>query len=216
MIIGFYIEMGIWLRSRAKRLFFLSLALFIAAAVIGHLYFVAHPEMAQKAFAQLREILAQKINLEARGWELFIQILFNNLRAGLLMLLFGLIPFLFLPVIGIAVNGLQMGLVSSVSMIQGKDVGRIFLFGFLPHGILEIPAILLSGSLGLYLSIQILKKIFPPQQISLFGPNRDSSTFVQILKRTFLAWAAVVLPLLIAAALIEAFLTPVLIETFLK
>jgi stage II sporulation protein M len=216
MIIGFYKELGSWLKSSTMRLFILSLGLFIAAAVLGHLYFVSHPETAQKAFSQLAEILAQKINLEARGWELFTQILLNNLRAGVLFLLFGLIPFLFLPVIGIAANGLQMGLVSSVSMIQGKAVGRIFLFGILPHGIIEIPAILMAGSLGLYLSIQVLKKIFRPRQINLFRPQQDSPPFRQILKRTVLAWAAVVFPLLIAAAMIEAFLTPRLIEAFLK
>ena len=216
MILRFYKEMGSWLRIKASRLFLLSLALFITAEVLGHLYFVAHPVMAQKAIVQLKEILAQKINLEARGWELFIQILYNNLRAGMLLFLFGLIPFLFIPVIGIAANGLQMGLVSSISMIQGKAASRIFLFGILPHGIIEIPAFLLAGSLGLHLSIQILKKIFRPQQTSLFDPRQASPPFTDILKQTFMAWAAVVFPLLIAAALIEAFLTPILIETFLK
>jgi stage II sporulation protein M len=196
-----------WLRRRTLRFFLFSLCLFLLVGVLSHFFFVSNPVLAREAYTKLTEILSQKINLEATGWTLFSQILLNNLRAGALFLLLGLVPFLFIPAIGIAANGMQMGLVSSITLIEGKSVGKVFLFGILPHGILEIPAVLLAGALGLHMSLFILKKIFMPQA--------DSIPFFQTLKKTVLIWMAVVLPLLIAAAFIESFVTPSLIKSFL-
>lgn len=207
MISEFYKKMWTWLRANIRRLFLVSFGLFIGAAVISHIYFSAHPDLASKAFTRLAEILAQKISPDASGFELFFQILLNNLRAGTLFLLFGFIPFLFIPLVGIFINGIQIGLVSSVTLIQGKSLAKVFFLGILPHGIFEIPAILLANTLGLYVSIQILKKIM--------DFDKEKIPLVQTVKKTAVVWAAVVIPLVIMGALIEAFITPFLISALM-
>lgn len=207
MVSDFYKRMWTWLRSKFLRLFLVSLSLFFGAALISHFYFSAHPGLASKAFARLAEILAQRISPDATGFELFLQILLNNLRAGTLFLLLGFVPFLFIPAFGICINGIQIGLVSSVTIIEGKSLFKVLIFGILPHGIFEIPAILLANTLGLYISIQILKKIM--------DFDKEKIPFLETVKKTAAAWAVVVIPLIIVGALIEAFLTPILINTFI-
>ena len=78
--------------------------------------------------------------------------------------------------------------------------GWKFVLGFvLPHGIFEIPAILLSGALILPLGARFA------------APNTGGSIFEDLV-RSLADWAkimlAVIIPLLLLASLVEALLTP--------
>ena len=207
MLPDFYKRQWNWIHRKAHRLFLFSLGLFMVAALVSHYYFARHPALALKAFTRLSEILSQKISPDAAGFDLFFQIFLNNLQAGTLFFLLGFIPFLFIPAAGILVNGIQIGLVSSVTLIQGKPLAKVFLFGILPHGLFEIPALLFACTLGLYISIQILKKVL--------DLDKEKIPFVRIMTKTAAVWATVVLPLIVAGAMIEAFITPLLIKAFL-
>ncbi|MCQ6563687.1 stage II sporulation protein M [Paenibacillus mendelii] len=81
------------------------------------------------------------------GFMVFI--FFNNVIKSILVMylgaLFGIIPILFL-----AVNGMILGYFVSQAAAQGGDVlFTIVVKGLLPHGILEIPAILIACAYGM-------------------------------------------------------------------
>jgi stage II sporulation protein M len=91
-----------------------------------------------------------------------------------------------------------------------------FLTLILPHGIIEIPTMIFVAGFSLYLSSQMTKRLFrkwPQLTIradELFKfisqddlPDRQEA-FVDILQM----FAVVILPLVLIAALIETFITP--------
>ena len=73
----------------------------------------------------------------------------------------------------------------------------------LPHGIFEIPALILAGMFGLLLGEELWKE--------LHGTG-DAISAAQQYGKLFLAY---VLPLLGIAAIIEGFITPEIIQLFI-
>src|SRR5262249_57470980 len=92
-------------------------------------------------------------------------------------------------------NGLGMGALGAVFL--QADQGLAFATGILPHGVLEIPAMLLGGASGLMLG-QALIQARPWSRIDeLIRRGADA---------LFLVWGCV--PLLAVAALLEAAVAP--------
>lgn len=118
-------------------------------------------------------------------------ILYNNLRVAVINLLLGIT--LFVPFMIIAFNGFIVGLFIS----YGNYVETAILI--LPHGIIEIPAIVISGALGLDIGIAALKKYILKKEIHL------KEVFVKNISR--FKWVVV---MLIVAALVESYLTTTL------
>ncbi|MFN2149024.1 MAG: stage II sporulation protein M [Anaerolineales bacterium] len=127
------------------------------------------------------------------------RILFINVRALLLATLFGIFTFGVLAVILLMVPIGLSGYLAGNLALAGKSPLLFFAALILPHGILEIPAAILSGAAILQLGL------------ALISLPRGSSLGEGWIK-AFAGWArinlGIVLPLLIGAALIEALLTP--------
>ena len=70
----------------------------------------------------------------------------------------------------------------------------------LPHGIFEIPAFILAGALGILLAQSLTAEWYG---------GADTSAEAKKLARIFLLY---VLPLVVIAACVEAFITPVIIQ----
>lgn len=105
---------------------------------------------------------------------------------------FGLIPILF-----IAGNGLILGLVASQ---VSKEQGIVFvLAALLPHGIIEVPMVLVSAGLGLRLGYFMY--------LSLQGRKMDLRyELIESLR----IYVRIIMPLLFIAAVIETFITPLI------
>jgi len=204
----FYREEWKWFKEKYLKIFILVLIVFISIALLSHLILVKNPEQAQKKLADLAKNLLKKIPLHASGFKLCFAIFVNNSKVSLLSILFGLIPFIFLPILSATANGFSVGVISSASYIKGFDFG-FFLIALGPHGAFELPAILYAVSIGVYLSFQVSKRI-------LFGPDNSDEPFLLLLKRIFKTWVGVIIPLLLVAAIIEAFVTPYLVKIFLE
>lgn len=132
--------------------------------------------------------------------ELAFLLLKNNATASFVIYATGLLP-IFLPAIMIiAANGALAGVVFSVLKTSGEGIFLPFLTGIVPHGIFEIPAILLSASLAFYVSLGMIKKI-----------NDSDFSLRNCLVNSLKTFGLVVLPLLVIAAFVEAFITPVLV-----
>ncbi len=123
----------------------------------------------------------------------------HNLRAIVLALVLGLFSF---GVLGLLVLMLPMVLIGYfAASFAGAGVSPLAFFaGFiLPHGILEIPAIMLAGAGLLYIGGRL---IAPSQGMSI------GEVFVRSLGEWARVFVGVVMPLLLAAAVLEVFLTP--------
>jgi uncharacterized membrane protein SpoIIM required for sporulation len=134
--------------------------------------------------------------MSARGW---MWIVLNNVRALALATVVGIFS------LGVGAELLLMAPLGTVGYIagnlmrSGQEVGPILAGMVLPHAIFEIPAAAIAGGAILRLGMALLR---PTAEVTL-GENWLSS---------FADWAKVflgiVLPLLLLAALTEAFVTP--------
>ena len=126
-------------------------------------------------------------------------ILFHNLRAITLASLLGIFSFGVLGIIALIFPFSIIGYFTAVAGQTGLPPWK-FLLGFVvPHGIFEIPAIILAGALIIRLGL------------ILVTPNEEY-TIGEAWIRTLADWTRimilVIIPLLLAAAFIEVYITP--------
>ncbi len=131
---------------------------------------------------------------------IMLGIFLNNAFVSLLFLVLGLV-FGVLPVMFIAFNGYIVGVISHL-VAQEKSLLFIF-FALLPHGIVELPMVFLSAGIGLRLGHQVFS--------ALIGrPTEIKKEFKEGI-RFYFHW---IVPLLFLAAVIEAFITPLILSFF--
>jgi stage II sporulation protein M len=103
----------------------------------------------------------------------------------LLGVFFGIFP-LFVAI----VNGYLLGFVSRFAVEEG---GILILWRLIPHGIFELPAVIISIGLGLKLGV------------SMIGKNRKK-VLKKDLRKSFRFFLFVIFPLLLIAGIIEGIL----------
>ena len=131
----------------------------------------------------------------------------NNLRAILLVFLGGIISFSVLGMIAYLINVSLVGVVLGAIKLIGYSPGLLFAAGLLPHGIFEIPALMLASAVGLRMGVVLVT----PQPGKSMG---------QVVFELLADWSkvllGVVVPLLAIAALIEAYITPAILLSVIK
>lgn len=138
---------------------------------------------------------------EYSALSLAIFIFLNNLRVTLIVWITGLIPFIFIPAIISGINGAVIGAVLKITSEKG-NVFKDIVTSILPHGVFEIPAICIAVAMGISLCVFIVKKI----------RGKSDASLTKFLKEQFVFFLKVVLPLLIVAAAIESFVTPLIMN----
>ena len=137
----------------------------------------------------------------------FQRIFVNNVKAIGSMFLLGLFSFGVLGTIVYLVNIGLIGAVLALMEIFGYSAAKVSLFGILPHGIFEIPAIILSAAAVFHIGIMLVT------------PNSNRS-LGEVLIESLADWAKIsfglVLPLLVIAAAVETWITPNLLLSILK
>jgi uncharacterized membrane protein SpoIIM required for sporulation len=127
----------------------------------------------------------------------------HNLRAVVIILLLGLFSFGVLGVLVFLLNTSVIGIVLSLEGALGVSPLKLAIFGILPHGIFEIPALILSSAAVLYIGIALVTP-------------RSHLTLGEVLIDAIADWAKIcvglVLPLLTIAAVLETWVTPVLLR----
>jgi len=124
------------------------------------------------------------------GGAVFLFILMNNLIATILTLILGVV-FGILPMVAVGFNGFLLGaLVRQGIGIAGY--GQVAL-KVLPHGVFEIPALLLAASYGLWIGMTALQRA---------RGRRDHDIRGQV-KHALRRYATIIIPLLVIAAAIE-------------
>ena len=127
----------------------------------------------------------------------------NNVTACIMTALYGLVPFLTLPAFSLGINAMLLGVVAAYYVSEGYSLS-LYLAGILPHGIFELPALVLSIACGLLLCRRT--------SLRLRSKEDNASSGMGLVAQVFLL---VILPLLALAALAEAYLTPWVMGLFL-
>lgn len=172
--------------ERALKPYLLALAsLFAAAFLAGYFAPSVGRKMAAETFQSFIDFFR-----DLSGGALFLQILVNNVIAGLFVLLAGLIVGI-LPLFSVGFNGFILGaLYRQTAGAAGYWNATLTV---LPHGIFEIPALLIAASYGLWLGMSVLRRFRGKESLPIRGQVRHA------IQRYF----AVVFPLLVVAAAVE-------------
>ena len=118
-----------------------------------------------------------------------------------LLLSFALSPiFCLIPVLALFANGWLVAFISSI-VVQEESLGLV-LAGLLPHGIIELPALFMGEAAALSFGAMAIAALFKKGKRNLLLPN---------LKQNF-KYLMIALALLLPAAIIETYITPLLID----
>lgn len=174
-----------------------SLAIFGAGFIIGLLIVDRFPPLTD----YFQETIATFVKLFAGipRFKLAGAIFFNNAVKTLLAIVLGIVLGI-VPTIFLLANGIALGVAWSVSVATRGP--WISLLSLLPHGVLELPAVFLGTSIGLSIGYRGVRRLAGNFEI------HSGAEMVQGLRYFF----TVIIPLLIAAAVVEAFITPTLIS----
>ena len=128
-----------------------------------------------------------------------IFIFIKNTSALLLSFVLG--PILCLvPILSLTVNGWLLAFISSL-VIQEESLGFV-LAALLPHGIFELPALIIGQAAALSFGTMAILALLKKGKRSLLLPNLKQN----------LRYLLVALALLLPAAIIETYITPLLIS----
>jgi stage II sporulation protein M len=173
-----------------------SLVIFGSGIVIGLMSVTHFPELAGHFESSVVGFV--KIFRGLSRFELAAAIFLNNALKTLLGIILGCL-FGIIPVVFLVANGVALGVVFSLSA-QSRGLW-LSVLSILPHGILELPAVFLGTSIGLMVGSHVVKRLFGRAETTLGGELVQGLRF----------FCTVILPLLLMAALVEAFLTSALV-----
>ncbi len=175
-----------------------------AAGVLGFAAARIRPGLAEELINAFREQVTQSGVVDEEGAMSVFALLMNNWRAMLLTAMYGFIPFLFLPLISLLVNGALLGVVTAAYHANGMSMA-LLLAGLLPHGIFELPAMVLSIACGVQLCRNMcLLVTSSPRRVPM----------VELLGDLLRVMVLLVAPMTVAAALIECYVTPLVMWLF--
>lgn len=163
------------------------------------------PEQAAQTMNSFMEQIEQSGVVTSEGEMSVFALLMNNWRAMLLSAAYGFIPFLFLPVVSLASNGVLLGMLAALFVAQGTSL-LVYLAGILPHGIFEIPALVFSIACGIHLCRNMC---------NLVTGRPDRTPLPAVLEDLLRVLVMIVAPLTMAAAFMECYVTPVIMGLFL-
>ena len=115
--------------------------------------------------------------------DLFVFITSNNIQVSFFSMILGIL-FGIIPTLTLIVNGYVLGFVINKSI---ASEGIFIIWRLFPHGIFELPAVLISISLGIKL-------------------GTDLKNFRKNIKSSLITFILVVVPLLVIAGIIESLL----------
>lgn len=180
-----------------KRWLFIAVFLFGIGLVLGLAATTGISDVFDEDMAALEE-LAEVLSPLPQS-SVFTFVLMKNVSA--LLISFVLSPiFCLVPVIALIFNGGLLGLVSAL-VIQEKSLGYL-LAGLLPHGVFELPAFIMGEAVALSFGTAVILALFKKERRKLLLPNLKQNS----------RYLAVALILLLPAAIIEAYITPLFLS----
>ncbi|MCJ7617447.1 MAG: stage II sporulation protein M [Desulfobacterales bacterium] len=220
-IILFYVRQFAFIK-RMRRFIWLSGILFLLTTAAAAVVFLLNPELTLRWMSDFETAYVQRHPRPPTQWGMLFSILYNNLRVSFRTCLAGLVPFYLLSIVSLVVNAGILSLVFVASCINHEPTVMLFSTKILPHGIIEIPTMIFVAGFSLYLSSQMTKRVFRKKQTLItltkntFGSVRQDDlpdryeAFTDIIH----FFIGIILPLILIAALIETFITPLIYRLF--
>ncbi len=194
-----------FLRTDFRRLALGCGAGMLAAAIVGYFIGVTVPETVGEVLEAFQQMVLEAGVIDDTGNISVFALLRNNWQAMLTSAAYGAIPFLFLPMVSLMTNGALLGLLAGYYRSNGMSMAA-YLAGILPHGVFELSALVLSIACGTCLCRNLCYLVL--------GSSRRVP-LVDLLSNLLRVLLLIVLPLTVAAALIECYITPVVMGLFL-
>ncbi len=146
--------------------------------------------------------MAQSIQASNNPTLLFILfIFFNNALKSILVMYLGML-FGIVPIVFLAINGMMLGyLISKAAEQGGGELFTLIVKGLLPHGIIEIPAIIIACAYGLRFG----RIMFQGMGALVLQRSGWGKTFELFTARTLPAIVLIVVMLIIAAVIESTF-----------
>ena len=185
-----------YLRSMLPQMLLIT-AVFIISTAAGYAYTSISPESTVQSLEGFEELVEIIKDMPPIGIMLFI--FFNNAIKSLIALMLG-VGFGIVPLLFIISNGYIIGIIAN---IVAAEKGMFYVLAAIaPHGIIELPMVLLSAAIGLRIGYETFRAVS--------GQEADiKREFVKGVK-FFFQW---IMPLLFVAAVIETFVTPLVITS---
>lgn len=173
--------------------------LFIISVIVGYAHTAFDPSSSTLSLEGLEELVEFIKSLNV--FEIMLFIFFNNAIKSLIAFVFGL-GFGIIPLVFVVSNGYVLGV---VTYLESMDNGLVYVgIAILPHGVIELPMILISAAMGLRMGLLVFN--------TLTGKDVDLKKELLQGLNIFFRFVA---PLLLVAAAIETFITPLLIALFI-
>lgn len=196
-----YIKVWKFIRKNLFKTMILCSVLFIVCTISGIVFGMNNIDLTKQIIQSFIEgkgdLISNTGDISAVG------LIKNNIVACVISIFFGFIPFIFITLFTLGVNGFLIGVVLGIGKAaSGTSLLKTFILGILPHGIFEIPALIISMSMGIYLCLNLSMKIF----------GRGKEKILKILLEYIRLFVSVILPFLLFAGIIEAYITPMLLK----
>jgi len=162
------------------------IVVFLAGILSGYLTF----EQSKEELIPVLKGMVGRLLTESKA-QTAVNIFVNNLTATLAFLVTGVT--IVIPLMIVFSNGYMFGFIAKLMEIQDLPWTE-FLKAVIPHSILELPAFFLSAVLGIRIGIGVIT-------------TRRREEFVQRVREAVSIYLSVVIPLLVLAAAVEAFIT---------
>jgi len=173
-----------------------SCYIFLISIILGYIFAQNNPDEIAKFLEKIKSIFP--IDEESTPFQIFLFIFENNASKIFLLLPLGIFVGIF-PLFFIFTNGLVFGIFAHIA--SSSISWEFFILGIVPHGIIEIPILILATAISLKISKVVIRKIFKKNGNILTEFSKALKFYVFIL-----------LPLILVAALIEAYITPYFIS----
>ncbi|MCK5413051.1 MAG: stage II sporulation protein M [Candidatus Pacebacteria bacterium] len=169
---------------------------FLVSAILGYIFAQNNPNEITKFLEEIKSLFP--IDEESTPFQIFLFIFENNVSKIFLLLPLGIFAGIF-PLLFIFTNGLVFGIFAQVS--SSLISWKFFVLGIAPHGIIEIPVLIIATAISLKIGKVAVWKIF-----------KKDKKFLSEFSKAIKFYIFVLLPLLFIAALIEAYITPIFIS----
>jgi stage II sporulation protein M len=174
----------------------ITFLLFFSTLTVGWVGSAQNPQIGQDLMKLFEKEVAGQMDGQ-NPFDMFIKLFANNLEACILLFLGGA-SFGILTIFIMSLNGIVIG---AIMELVSKNHSAVFVAAaILPHGIFEIPAFIISGALGILMAQSLIAEWYG---------SGDTAIAAQAFARLFIV---IIIPLVMTAACVEAFITPVIIH----
>lgn len=195
MFIDQYRLMWQYMRQRVNKLWVITM---IACFAVGVLAACSVSHLDTETYNALAEALfAPSGNEEAL--ETWYGLWGHNIVADALNVVIGLMPFVPLPALDLALNDGTLGAMCAMSGESwGESPWMMLAVMVVPHGVVEFPINTLAGVLGLIIWWDVTRKII----------GRNPESLAETCKQCARVFVLVIIPGLAVAGVLETYLTP--------